>query len=132
MVSNNRMLVQIKGVKDGLLVTLGEGAWPELRAALFQHIAEREAFFKGAKLTLDVGNQIIHAADMGSLRDQLSEMGVSLWAVLSNSPTTEQTAQMMGIGTRISTPRPERAIRTLDTNLTSGESAILVLLDIEE
>jgi len=33
---------------------------------------------------------------------------------------------MMGIGTRISTPRPERAIRTLDTNLTSGESAILV------
>ncbi len=126
MVNDKRMLVQIKGVKDGLLVTLGEGSWPDLRASLFQHIAEREAFFKGAKLTLDVGNQIIHAADMGSLRDQLSEIGVTLWAVLSNSPTTEQTAQMMGIGTRISTPRPERSIRPLDTNLTNGEPAILV------
>jgi septum site-determining protein MinC len=126
MVSEKRALVQIKGIRDGLLVTLGEGDWPELRAALFKQIVERESFFKGAKVTLDVGNQILHAAEMGSLRDKLSEMGISLWAVLSNSPTTEQTAQMLGMATRISKPRPERSIHTLDTNLTSGDNAMFV------
>jgi septum site-determining protein MinC len=126
MVSEKRALVQIKGVRDGLLVTLGEGDWPELRAALFTQIVERESFFKGAKVTLDVGNQILHAAEMGSLRDKLSEKGISLWAVLSNSPTTEQTAQMLGLATRISKPRPERSIHTLDTNLTSGDNAMFV------
>jgi septum site-determining protein MinC len=126
MVSEKRALIQIKGVRDGLLVTLGEGDWPELRAALFTQIVERESFFKGAKVTLDVGNQILHAAEMGSLRDKLSEKGISLWAVLSNSPTTEQTAQMLGLATRISKPRPERSIHTLDTNLTSGDNAMFV------
>lgn len=126
MVSDKRLMVQIKGVRDGLLVTLGEGSWEDLRRALFTHIREQESFFKGAKLTLDVGNQILHAAEMGSLRDQLSELGISLWAVLSNSPTTEQTAQVLGLATRISTPRADRTIRPLDTNLKSGETAMFV------
>jgi septum site-determining protein MinC len=38
------------------------------------------------------------------LRDQLSERGVSLWAVLSESPITERTAQNLGLATRISKP----------------------------
>lgn len=126
MVSDKRLMVQIKGVRDGLLVTLGEGNWPELRDALFQQILERESFFSGAKVTLDVGNLILHAAEMGALRDRLSEMGISLWAVLSNSPTTEQTAQMLGLATRLSTPRPDRTVRPLDTNLASSENAMLV------
>jgi hypothetical protein len=34
MVNNKQLSVQIKGVKDGLLITLGEGSWAELQAAL--------------------------------------------------------------------------------------------------
>jgi septum site-determining protein MinC len=40
------------------------------------------------------------------LRDQLSEHGISLWAILSESPVTEQTAQNLGLATRVSKPRP--------------------------
>jgi septum site-determining protein MinC len=40
------------------------------------------------------------------LRDQLSERGIALWAVLSESPVTETTAQYLGLATRISKPRP--------------------------
>ena len=81
------------------------------RPRLVSHIQERASFFQGARLALDVGNHILHAAEMGNLRDRLSEMGISLWAVLSNSPTTEQTAQVLGLATRIFTPRPERTIK---------------------
>jgi septum site-determining protein MinC len=117
---------QIKGIREGLLVSLGEGTWQELEETLMVHIHEQENFFKGAHVALDVGNLILHAAEMGSLRDRLSEQGISLWALISNSPTTEQTAQMLGLATRLSTPKPERSVRTLDTNLTTGENAVLV------
>jgi len=117
--------MQIKGIKDGLLVTLGEGEWSTLEAALLAHVEEKAAFFQGARVALDVGNHILRAAELGALRDRLSSKGISLWAVISNSPVTEQTAQVLGLATRISTPRPERTIRPLDTNL-EGEGAVLV------
>jgi septum site-determining protein MinC len=122
---NERKQLQIKGIKDGLLVTLGEGEWAALEAALLAHVEDKAAFFKGARVALDVGNHIVRAAELGSLRDRLSSKGISLWAVISNSPVTEQTAQVLGLATRISTPRPERTIRPMDTNL-AGENAIFV------
>lgn len=117
--------MQIKGIKDGLLVTLGEGEWSELEAAFLAHVDSKAAFFLGARIAIDVGNHILRAAELGGLRDHLSGKGINLWAVISNSPVTEQTAQVLGLATRISTPRPERIIRPLDTNL-PGENAIFV------
>jgi len=125
MVNDRRQMMQIKGIKDGLLVPLAEGDWQDLETTLLSHIEERVNFFQGARMALDVGNHIIRAAEMGSLRDHLSNKGVNLWAVISSSPVTEQTAQMLGMATRISVPRPERNIRPLDTNL-EGETAIFV------
>lgn len=125
MVERKQAALQIKGIRDGLLITLCEGEWVETRQHLLQQIEEQAAFFQGAKVALDVGNQILHAAELGSLRDQLSDSGISLWAVLSNSPTTERTSQMLGLATRISTPKPERVIRSQSTSLT-GDNAMLV------
>ncbi len=118
--------VQIKGIRDGLLVTLGEGAWIEVRDALLEQVQNQAEFLKGARLALDVGNRILRAAELGQLRDQLSGRGLTLWAVLSNSPTTEQTAQTLGMATRITRPLPDRSIRPVDTTLHTGEQAILV------
>lgn len=118
--------VQIKGIRDGLLVTVGEGTWPEIRKVLLETIDQQADFLRGARLAVDVGNQILRAAELGNLRDTLADKGVILWAVLSNSPTTEQTAQTLGLATRISKPRPERSISTPETRLQGGESAVVV------
>jgi septum site-determining protein MinC len=118
--------VEIKGIRDGLLVTLGEGTWAEVRNALVDQIEQKADFFRGARLALDVGNQILHAAELGQLRDTLSESGISLWAVLSNSPTTEQTARTLGLATRLFKPVPDRSVKSVDTELHEGEQAILV------
>jgi septum site-determining protein MinC len=125
MIGDARLKVQIKGVKEGLLVTLGKGEWPELLEQLLKQINEQSGFFKGAKVALDVGNHIVHAAEMGPLRDKLSDKGIMLWAILSNSPTTEQTAQVLGLATRLSAPRAKRLLKRLDTNL-EGENGILI------
>ncbi len=125
MVNDRRQMIQIKGIKDGLLVTLADGDWQDLENILLAHVDERASFFQGARMALDVGNHILRAVEMSALRDRLSNKGISLWAVISSSPVTEQTAQVLGMATRISTPRPERAIRPLETNL-EGETAVFV------
>lgn len=104
-------LVQIKGLRDGLLVTLGEAGWDILHTSLLIQIDEKSEFFKGAKLALDVGNQDLHVAEMTSLRDELSERGINLWAVLSESSTTETTAQNLGLATRLSKIRPDTPVQ---------------------
>lgn len=104
-------LLQIKGLRDGLLITLGNAAWGEVRQALLEHVHGNQAFFQGARLALDVGPQVLKVLELSELRDQLSEQGISLWAVLSSSQDTEKTAQLLGLATRISRPRPAEYIQ---------------------
>ncbi len=99
--------IRIKGIRDGLLISLPPGEWEQQSSALLTQIDDQQAFFRGARLALDVGPQVIRVNEMVELRDRLSERSVSLWAVLSESPMTEKTAQLLGLATRVSKPRPE-------------------------
>ncbi len=118
--------IKIKGIRDGLLITVGDGDWTANQTSLLDQLQQRAGFIQGARITLDVGNHILHAAEMGKLRDTLSEMGVSLHTILSNSPMTETTAQALGLGTRLSKPHPDRMARPLDTSVREGEPGILI------
>ena len=117
--------IKIKGIREGLLINMSEGKWSDLEQTLLAHIDEQGDFLKGAQITLEIGNQILKAAELGHLRDVLSERGVILRAVLTNSPTTEIAAQNLGLATRLSKPRPERSTRPFDTKLI-GDEAVLV------
>lgn len=108
-----------------MLISVGEESWPESRTALLDHLQGQAEFLRGGRLILDVGNQVLRAAEMGQLRDMLSDKGLSLWAVLSNSPITQQNAQSLGLATRVNQPPVERPISATDTALT-GENAVLV------
>lgn len=123
--SETNSLIQIKGLRDGLLVSLDDAPWEEQRAALIAQVDSQPAFFQGARLALDVASQVLHVNELVELRDQLSERSISLWAVISESPTTEKTAQLLGLATRISKPRPEENRRFSVENL--GEETALFL-----
>jgi septum site-determining protein MinC len=118
-------LIHIKGLRDGLLVSLSEAPWDEQSTALLAQIDGQQAFFNGARLALDIGNQILRVNEMVELRDRLSERNVSLWAVISESPTTEKTAQLLGLATRVSKPRPEET-HSIDTRIINEETALFV------
>lgn len=118
-------LVHIKGIRDSLLVSLEEAPWEEQRAALLAQIDGQPGFFHGARLALDVGTQVLKVNEMVELRDHLSERNVSLWAVVSESPTTENTAQLLGLATRISKPRPEEQ-RAPEIREINDETALFV------
>ena len=123
--SETNSLIQIKGLRDGLLVSLDDAPWENQRAALIAQVDAQPASFQGARLALDVASQVLHVKELVDLRDQLSERGIFLWAVVSESPTTESTAQLLGLATRISKPRPEEARQFSVENL--GEETALFL-----
>ncbi len=118
--------VQIKGIREGLLVTLGEGSWDELHPVLLEHLDQQANFLQGARLALDVGNLVLKAADLGQLAKEISARGLVLWAVLSGSPTTESSTQAFGLATRIPKPVKERSAVSSDNRTQLEEAALLV------
>jgi septum site-determining protein MinC len=103
--STETPLLQTKGIRDGLLITFDQAAWPDLVTALINQVESQPSFYRGARLALDVGATALRVTDLSDLRDKLSDIGISLWAVLSESPLTERTAQNLGLATRLSKPR---------------------------
>ena len=101
--------ITIKGIREGLLVTVGDAeTWPITAQGLLARIDETADFFKGAKLALAIGVRAMSAADLGRLRDDLSERNVSLWAVLSDSPITVSAAQALGLNVALPTSAPTK------------------------
>jgi septum site-determining protein MinC len=96
--------VTIKGIREGLLVSVGDTeAWPITAQGLLARIDQTAEFFKGAKLALAIGTRALSAADLGRLRDDLSDRNVSLWAVLSDSPQSVSAAQALGLNVALPT-----------------------------
>ena len=57
-------LIQIKGLRDGLLVSLDDAPWVDQRAAFLAQVDAQLAFFKGARLALDVATQVLNVNDL--------------------------------------------------------------------
>jgi septum site-determining protein MinC len=116
--------IQIKGIREGLLITLGDGPWDDVQRSLLEQIDHQAGFLKGARLALDVGSHSLKAAELGRLCKDVAERDITIWAVLSQSPTTQRNAESLGLATRI--PKPHNGPDIPDTSLQDGESAIFV------
>ncbi|HKZ43821.1 MAG TPA: septum site-determining protein MinC [Anaerolineales bacterium] len=97
-------IIQIKGTREGLMVNIGGSDWDSQVQNLIDQINERPAFYQGARMVLNVQTHVLHVMELSKLRDTLSDYGLVLWAVLSESQITEQTSQNLGLATRLSKP----------------------------
>ncbi len=116
---------QIKGIREGLLIVIGPGEWYEVQRQLLEYINQNAKFFLGAKLALDVGSRILTASELGKLRDLLSDLQTTLWAILTKSPTTIETAQMLGLATQIGLQKMDNQERRSEPQ-SVGENALLL------
>jgi septum site-determining protein MinC len=100
--------ISIKGIREGLLVTLSDtGSWNDASRALLTRIEQSVEFFKGARLALALGPRPLSVTDLSNLRSVLSERNVSLWAVLSDSPATMNSAQSLGLNIALPSTLPQ-------------------------
>jgi septum site-determining protein MinC len=89
--------ISVKGIRHGLLVTLHDGGWDNLVAELKHRLEVSPAFFKGGRLSLDVGKLLLSEHEIRMLRDLLVQHGVTLHAVVSKEERTEAAAQALGL-----------------------------------
>lgn len=117
--------IEIKGIRDGILVEIGPGNWKKKEKALLDHIRNNKEFFEGGRLALDVGNHKLDADHLVALRNALSDENVTLWAVKSSSLITERTAQNLGMSIRIRQSTAEKDA-AFNTSTIEGEEAVFV------
>src|SRR5688572_23148277 len=92
--------VAIKGIKDGLLVTISPAEeWGIILGDLASRIDQQAAFYAGARVTLDVGERPVRKDEMSSLKALLERRSITLWAVSSASRTTLDAAIALDLRT---------------------------------
>ena len=116
--------IDLKGIKEGILLTLPDGHWDDIESALGEKLIEGGDFFKGARVALQVGGHTLGAADLGRLRDQLGDMDLSLWAILTESIVTENAARSLGLETTLPKPPPP-PIPEIDPEEEGGDAVLV-------
>jgi septum site-determining protein MinC len=115
----------VKGIQNGLLITLPAGEWSNVTDQLLETVAAQDDFFRGARLAIQMEDRALGAAELGSLRSALAEHEVTLWAILSTSETTQSAAADLGLSRDLETRRSEDDDVPVDTQL-PGEEAVLL------
>jgi septum site-determining protein MinC len=120
-------MVTIKGIRDGLLVTLGGGDWNHLLAELEERLHKPAAFFKGARVALQVGTRALSTAEIEAVRDLLARNTITLWAVMSKSPATQAAARQLELDTALPSHEPEADQSIDETREKSAELPALLV-----
>lgn len=99
-------VVAIKGVQDGLLITLSTSEeWLHVTGALAQRIDEQAEFFAGAKLTIELGERPVPKHELSGLKALLERRGMDIAIIMSDSKTTIEAAQALDMRVAASTPQ---------------------------
>ncbi len=118
---NNDDTVTIKGIREGLLLTLKPdgGEWSQMTTRVAERIDQQREFFKGARVALDLGSRPVVQLELDRLRVILKNRDMILWAVVSSSETTIASAKTLGMETSLITHNEEQ----LETSPVNPEEA---------
>lgn len=93
--------VSIKGRADGISIELGRGSWSELMEQLVQRLGAASGFFRGGKVTLNVGIRPLQESEVKQVCDVLERFGMTLGVVRSSSEQTCQAALALGLAANL-------------------------------
>ena len=93
--------VTIKGTSEGLVISLGPGPLKSVLEEMEVRLGARASFFVGGRVALRVGDRPLSAEQLEMIGNTLEELGVTLWAVDGEHPTTQAAAQELGLETNL-------------------------------
>jgi septum site-determining protein MinC len=89
--------VTIKGTSEGLVISLGPGPLKSVLEEMQIRLGAKASFFVGGRVALRVGDRPLSAEQLEMIGSKLEELGVTLWAVDGEHPTTQSAAQELGL-----------------------------------
>lgn len=99
--------VTVKGLREGVLITLDRGELADLLAELAERIDGRKSFFQGGQVAVQVGDRSLEREDLARLCQVFGRRGVALSALLSSNPSTRSAAKELGLQTRLASAREQ-------------------------
>jgi septum site-determining protein MinC len=99
--------VTIKGTSEGLIISLGAGPLHKVLEEMEARLRAKASFFRGGRVALRVGERPLSAAQLRSIGDLLETLGVSLWAIEGDHPTTQTAAQELGLEIKMQSALPK-------------------------
>ena len=113
--------INIKGTSNGLIITIGAGAWSGLVDELERRLTERASFFKGGRVALSVGPRQLTRLQLETVGYVLDRHGVTLWAVDSDSPGTSEAATQLGLEIGL----PDKPVASQAPDSVQGDSIVV-------
>jgi len=89
--------VTIKGTSEGLVIYLGPGPLSTVVDEMEARLRTKASFFVGGRVALQVGDRALSVEQLQAIGVKLEELGVSLWAVDGEHPTTRAAVQELGL-----------------------------------
>jgi septum site-determining protein MinC len=94
--------ITIKGVRDGLLITLNSlPPLDEVDTALRTEVTQKRDFLRGSRVVLEVGGRKLEREQLLAWQEFMAQNGLALWAVLSMREPTREAARDLGLATRL-------------------------------
>lgn len=93
--------VTVKGIRKGVLITLGTGETADLLSELVDLIDSRITFFAGGRVALQVGDRTLNLDQVTRLRQLFDERTITVGAILSTDPTTCAAVEQLGLKTKL-------------------------------
>ena len=94
--------LNIKGIRDGLLVKASSGSYADLLRQLTAELARKQAFFQGSRVALQLDGRLLDADQLAELQALFTRHELELWAVLAEAEATRAAARRLGLATRLS------------------------------
>ncbi|HQI82993.1 MAG TPA: septum site-determining protein MinC [Anaerolineae bacterium] len=130
------MALTLKGTQQGILLRPLAESWADVLQGLDNALRDAEAFFRGGRVILDMGNRELTSENLLALRAVLDQYDMELWAVLSENESTIHTTRSYGLRTRLpgeaapapkehpaaAAPLPEANALIVQRTLRSGQS----------
>lgn len=106
------MTIGFKGTREGLLITLGEGAWHDLLNELTQQLDRpgAQSFFRGARVLLETGSRALGVTELEELIALLAQREMTLSSVVGVKQAQDAFDQL-----RASLPPPPEVTVTNDS-----------------
>lgn len=88
-------IVSFKGTREGLAITLGEGAWDEVLAELSVQLRRpgAQSFFQGARVLLETGARALTVTQIEELISLLAQHHMTLTSISGTAGTQDAFAQ---------------------------------------
>ncbi|NWF68225.1 MAG: septum site-determining protein MinC [Chloroflexi bacterium] len=123
------MSFSIKGMKDGLLITLSPSdEWQSVLSDLAARIDEQSAFFSGARITVDLSTRPVPKHELTSLKALLERRNLVLWGVHSDSDTTLSAAEALDLHTATTSAVAARGVEQESAPINPEEGGTVGIL----